>query len=137
MRKLIINKSLNSPEVHFDPDNKRFEITGESRPSNVYAFYDELIRWVDEYSVYLSDLNEREEKVEFNLDLNYFNSSSARYILDFCKKIATLHSKCGNVKVRWHYEADDVDILEAGREMSRMAKIPFEYVEKGFDDKPE
>jgi hypothetical protein len=40
------------------------------------------------------------------------------------------------VKVRWHYEADDIDILEAGKEMSRMAKIPFEYVEKGFD-KPE
>ena len=137
MRKLIVNRTSNSPEVYFDPDNNRFEISGESRPPNVPAFYDEIIGWLNDFSFYLSGSPERKDPIEFNLDFDYFNSSSAKYLLDFCKQIATLNAKGENVSVRWHYEADDIDMLEVGREMSRMAKMPFAYVKKGFDGKPE
>jgi len=130
MRKLIVNRTSNSPEVYFDPEDSRFEISGESRPPNVPAFYDEIIGWLNDFSFYLSGSHEIKGPIEFNLDFNYFNSSSAKYILDFCKLIAILRSKGENAIIRWHYESDDIDMLEVGREMSRMAKIPFEYVQK-------
>ena len=130
MRKLIINKTENSPKVILDPDKKIFEISGESRPPDVPVFYDEILRWMDDYSQYLTKTHESRDPVEFNLDFEYFNSSSAKYILDFCKQVARVRSNGKNVTVRWHYEDDDMDMLETGREMSRIAKVPFEYIQK-------
>ena len=31
--------------------------------------------------------------------------------------------------VNWYYEEDDEDMHEVGQEMSRISKMPFEYVE--------
>jgi hypothetical protein len=130
MRKLIIDKTSNSPKVILDPEKKVFEISGESRPPDVSAFYDEILNWMDDYSIHLVKTREMDEPVVFNFDLEYFNSSSAKYLLDFCKQVAVVKSKGKNVAVNWHYEEGDMDMLEVGREMSRMSKIPFEYVQK-------
>ena len=130
MRKLIINQTANSPKVILDPDKKIFEISGESRPPDVPVFYDEILRWMDDYTQHITKTLDSRDPVEFNLDFEYFNSSSAKYILDFCKQLAQVRSKGKEVTVRWHYEDDDMDMLEVGREMSRMAKVPFEYIRK-------
>jgi hypothetical protein len=130
MRKLIFEKTDNSPKVVLDPDRNLFEISGESRPPDVGTFYGEILRWVDDYSHHLLKSRESSDPVVFNFDLEYFNSSSAKYILDFCKQVASVRSKGKRVEVKWKYEEDDEDMLEAGREMSRIAKLPFEFVKK-------
>ena len=133
MRKLIIDQTSNSPRVVLDPEKRVFEISGESRPPDVDTFYGEIINWMDDYSRYLQVSQEVKDPVIFNFDLDYFNSSSAKYILDFCKQIADVRSKGQDISVRWHHEAEDMDMLQVGKEMSRMAKFPFEYVEKKID----
>lgn len=130
MRKLIIDQTTNSPGVVLDPERNRFEISGESRPPDVGNFYGEILTWMDDYSQHLVRSHEEKDPVEFNFDLEYFNSSSAKYILDFCKQIATIPSKGKNVSIKWHYEAEDMDMLEVGKELSRMAKFPFEFIKK-------
>jgi hypothetical protein len=130
MRKLIINQTSSSPKVILDPDKNIFEISGESRPPDVAGFYEEVLSWLDDYSVYLTRSHAGTDPLVFNFDFEYFNSSSAKYILDFCKQIGNVRSKGKNIEVKWHYEDDDMDMLEVGREMSRMAKFPFEYIQK-------
>ena len=130
MKKLIIDQTSNSPRVILDPEKKIFEIAGESRPPDVSAFYDEILNWMDDYSIHLAKTREMDDPVVINFDLEYFNSSSAKYILDFCKQVAGVKSKGKNIAVNWHYEEGDMDMLEVGREMSRMSKIPFEYIQK-------
>jgi len=130
MRKLIIDKTTNSPKVILDPERNQFEISGESRPPNVAAFYEEIISWLDDYSIYLSKSSGVSDPVMFNLDFEYFNSSSAKYILDFCKQLANIRSKGNNLSVNWRYDFDDTDMFEVGKVMSKMAKIPFEFVQK-------
>jgi hypothetical protein len=130
MRKLIFEKTESSPKVILDPERNIFEISGESRPADVGSFYGEILRWFDDFSAHLLKAKDNHEPVVFDFDLEYFNSSSAKYILDFCKQIASLNSKGRTVKVLWKYEEDDTDILEAGQEMSRIAKMPFEFVKK-------
>jgi hypothetical protein len=130
MRKLVIDQTSSSPRVLLDPEKRVFEISGESRPPDVASFYGEILTWMDDYSGHLLRSQESRDPVIFNFDFEYFNSSSAKYILDFCKQIATVRSKGKDIEVKWHYEDDDMDMLEVGREMSRMAKLPFEFVKK-------
>jgi hypothetical protein len=130
MRKLIIEQTSSSPAVILDPDKDFFEISGESRPPDVTAFYAEILNWTNDYFSYLGKLKESINPVFFNLDLEYFNSSSAKYLLDFCKQIAAARSRGTDLTVRWHYEENDIDMLDAGKEMSRIAKLPFEYMQK-------
>ena len=130
MRKLVINKTSSSPEVILDPEKRVFEISGESRPPDVGKFYGEIFNWFDEYSAHLLKSQENTDPFVFNFDLEYFNSSSAKYILDFCKQMALVKSRGKSLEVRWQYDVDDEDMLEAGKEMSRIAKLPFEFVRK-------
>lgn len=130
MRKLIIEETSSSPRVILDPDNKIFEISGESRPPDVGEFYGEILNWMDDYSQNMHKSSGSSDPVVFSFDLEYFNSSSAKYLLDFCKQIANVRSKGLDVTVKWHYEDDDADMLEVGKEMSRMVRFPFEYIEK-------
>jgi hypothetical protein len=116
--------------VVLDPENNIFEISGESRPPDVAAFYNEILNWFDDFSLYMVKSHQDVPPPVFNLDLEYFNSSSAKYILDFCKLIAATKSKGREITVKWHYESDDMDMLETGREMSKISKMPFEYVQK-------
>jgi len=132
MKALFIESTSNSPKVLFDPANFRFEISGESRPENVSVFYKPILDWIKELELELAsrkNTGQIDAAYEFNFNFDYFNSTSAKYILDFCKKIGVLYSRGHKINVRWHYEEDDEDMLEVGQEMSRMAKIPFDYVE--------
>jgi hypothetical protein len=130
MRKLIIEQTSNSPKVILDPDENHFEISGESRPPDVIAFYSEILNWFDDYSSYLGRLKDDIKPVVFNFDFEYYNSSSAKFLLDFCKKVSALQLKGQDITVKWRYEENDIDMLEAGREMSKISKMPFEYVQK-------
>jgi hypothetical protein len=129
MRKLIIDQTLSTPKVILDPDNRILQISGESRPSDVRELYDQIITWLDDYSLYLINSNDKTDAVIFNFDFEYFNSSSGKYILDICKILAKLHSMKVSVKINWHFEKDDTDMLEVGREMSKIVKFPFEYIQ--------
>ncbi|MGD0755067.1 MAG: SiaB family protein kinase [Bacteroidales bacterium] len=132
-RKLIIDKTIYSPAVTFDPDKNIFEISGESRPFDVPRFYEILLKWLDEYSLHLNNSNTNQEPIIFNFNFEYYNSLSSKYILDFCKKLANLRIDGKNINIKWHYEEDDMDMLEAGKEMSRISKFPFEYIQKGLN----
>jgi hypothetical protein len=127
MEKLIIEATLNSPRVELDPEKKRFEFAGESRPENVRSFYLPILDWLEKYANVLSG-NGDKDPITFNFNLEYFNSTSAKYILDIFKSLFTIHENGNDVLIRWHFEEDDEDMYEVGMEMSRMSKLPFEYV---------
>lgn len=129
MKKKIIKATSNSPEVVLDPDKKIFEISGESRPKDVPEFYKPILLWLDEYGQNLTKQKDSTTLFECNFSFEYFNSLSAKFILDICKKLSRLRSDGDNIIVKWHYEEDDDDMHEVGQEMSRISKLPFEYVE--------
>lgn len=130
MKALDIQSTSHSPQISFDPGSKKFEIKGESRPENASNFYKPILEWVkDIETAFENNEIQVDGPLEFDFCFDYFNSTSAKFILDFCKKLGQVHSKGLEMKVRWIYEEDDEDMLEVGEEMARMAKMPFEYVE--------
>jgi hypothetical protein len=129
MRKLIIDPMPGSPKVILDPENNIYQISGESRPPDVREFYDQIITWLDEFSMHLIKSQDTEVPVTFNFKFEYFNSSSAKLILDICKTLAILRARGKNINVNWHFDKEDIDMLEAGKEMSKIVRFPFEFVE--------
>jgi hypothetical protein len=133
MRKLIIEPRSNSPEVILDPEKKIYLISGESRPPDVREFYEPVLEWLEEFGSQILKSSEKDESIPFNFNFDYFNSSSGKSILDICKILSGLRAKGINVNINWHSEKDDYDMLEAGKEISRIVKFPFEFIEAERD----
>ena len=132
MRKLIIDQTTYSPMVILDPEKRIYQISGESRPPDVREFYAHIISWLDDFSTYLIKSGNTKDPVTFNFNFEYFNSSSGRQLLDICKVLAGLRMKGFNIKINWQFEKGDADMLEAGKEMSKIIRFPFEYIEKNI-----
>jgi len=131
--KLIIEKTNTTPEVVLDPEKSIYKITGESRPSDVREFYDQIITWLIDFRQEFTKATDLKDPINFNFNLEYFNSSSAKLILDICKILASLKVSGYNVTINWCYDKEDVDMLEVGKELSSIVKVPFEYVKTGVN----
>ena len=123
MDPIAIEGTPKTPTVNLDPSSGKVEIKGRSIPENSIEFYKPIVDWLESYSSVPKDLT------EVNIQLEYFNTSSSKCILDVFKKLETI-SKAGNeVIINWYYEEDDEDMLEAGEDYQSIIKIPFKMIE--------
>ncbi len=129
MKELIFEKTASSPKVILDCNKNIFEISGESRPNDPAGFYGRILKWLDDLYKHLESQKTCTEPIVFNMSFEYFNSSSAKYIHDVCKNLCKIRAGGNKLVVKWHYKDDDEDMLEAGKEISRLAKLPFEYIQ--------
>ena len=123
MDPLKIEGTPKTPTVYFDANKGRIEIKGRSIPENSIEFYKPLVDWLDEY------LNQTAEKTEVIIQLEYFNTSSSKCILDVFKKLESLYKNGNEVVIDWYYEEDDEDMLEAGEDYQSIIKVPFKMME--------
>lgn len=121
MEKIQIKRTKVSPEILLDPETGYAEIAGESYPENSVSFYSPVMEW-------LTGTMEAKKTIEFNFKLDYFNTSSSKCILDILTKLEKYHGEGGKVIVKWHYNEDDDDMLEAGEDFSADLTLPFELI---------
>ncbi len=69
------------------------------------------------------------EKTVVSIQLEYFNTSSSKCILDVFKKLENLKKGKSDVVINWYYEEDDEDMLEAGEDYESIIKVPFKMIE--------
>ncbi|MBI5218856.1 MAG: DUF1987 domain-containing protein [Bacteroidia bacterium] len=127
MENLILDATPNTPKVLFNPADRVFEIAGESRPENVKDFYGPILKWLDDYLAELTAQGKK-DAILLKMYIEYFNSSSAKYILNIAKKMHDFVSVDIPVTIDWCYIEDDEDMKETGEEMERMSKVPFNYL---------
>ena len=131
MNTLFINGTDYTPTVNFDPEKGIFEISGESRPENARSFYEPIIKWLEEYSMVLYwKKNTLNDKSTFKLDFKfqYFNSTSAKYILDIFYALEKMKAQGYKILINWYYEEGDNDIQEAGEEFLGSVDIPYKMI---------
>jgi len=124
---LIINPTQYTPRVIFDPEAGTYEIVGESRPEDVRSFYGPIIDWLDEFKEYLSANEEAGKKYDFKIVLEYFNSTSAKFVLDILMKLDEFLVEGHEFKIDWHYEEIDEDMRESGEEFDKLTSVPFKF----------
>jgi hypothetical protein len=123
MEPISIARTPKTPTVQFDSGSGKVEIKGRSIPENSIEFYKPLVDWLENY------LSTPASLTEVNIQLEYFNTSSSKCILDVFKKLEAIYKSGNEVVINWYYEEDDEDMLEAGEDYQSIIKIPFKMIE--------
>lgn len=123
MEPLHLEGSAKTPHISFDPSTGLLELKGRSIPENSIDFYKPLIDWLDKYG------RQPQPSTQLNVQLEYFNTSSSKCILDLFKKLEAIRAAGNEVLVLWHYEEDDEDMLEAGEDYAGIINVPFRMIQ--------
>jgi hypothetical protein len=120
---LINSKVKKTPQLILDENKGLIELKGSSIMEDTKAFYEPLMEWVYNY------LNDPKDTT-VNIDLDYFNTSSAKTLLVFFKTLSKIQNSGYRLTLNWYYAEDDEDIRDSGHNFSLMAKIPFVFIIK-------
>ena len=129
MEPYIVDSDFESiPSVIFDPAANKFEMTGEARPENPPEFYVPIMEWMESY--FKGDyVASGSPEIQFKFGFEYFNSSSAKFLLDIFRILAEANENGANINTTWHYDEMDDDMLATGEEFAEMTGLKIELVE--------
>jgi SiaC family regulatory phosphoprotein len=118
-----LSKADNKPLLDFNGETGKFLISGVSNPENAAEFYEPILAWMDEFA------KSTTPAITLEIKLDYFSTSSSKWILQIMKRFEGLKTKGIDVRVKWYFHEDDEDLREAGSQYSELVAIPFELIE--------
>ena len=120
MNKYFLEQTAKTPFIEFEPQSGTFEMKGKSIPENSKVFYEQMFVWLDAYVLSPAAIT------TFDIQLDYFNTSSAKCIIDIFKRLELIEkNNKGKVVINWHYNEDDGDMQEAGQDYQSVIKVTF------------
>ncbi len=121
--KISIAATDSTPALEFDMQQGKLSLTGKSIPQDPTLFYVPLMKQMDEY------IANPVAETTVDINLQYFNTPSAKYLQDIFQKLETLTENNKSVYVNWHYESDDSDMLQAGKDYQGIVNLSFSFKE--------
>lgn len=120
MEKLVIQEELkNCPGIIYYPALNKLELFGRSIPENPELIFRRLEEWI---AVHF----ETNPGLGVNIQLEYINSGSSKYLYEILKKLTGYRRSGKQVIMKWLYEEDDEAMLELGEHYRDTAGIPLE-----------
>lgn len=123
---LILEETHKTPKVNLNPADDVFEISGRSIPEDSVGFYKEILDWVEQYAT------SPNPKTNFKFELEYFNTSSSKNILELLKKLEKIYQDGHDIHITWYYDEDDEDMEETGEDYKALLSVPLELVMKVY-----
>jgi hypothetical protein len=122
MELVTLEGTKKTPAVTLDPMGK-IRFGGRSIPEDASKFYEDILAWIMEYCSAPKDTT----KVE--IELEYFNSGSAKYVMQILRELSELKENNKELIVNWYYEEGDDDILERGEYYASILGIDINFIE--------
>ncbi|ASP36574.1 DUF1987 domain-containing protein [Labrenzia sp. VG12] len=110
---LYIDETPRSPRVELDPDTGHLALTGESYPEDASAFYGPILQNVASYLATTIDA-----PLTVDMRFIYFNSSSAKAIMNLFQMLEENAEGGRSVTVNWFYDPDDDLMAEMGEDFA-------------------
>jgi hypothetical protein len=120
MENLHIEKGRTTPAVIFNTDGE-LRIEGNSICENSIAFYTGPLEWLKEFE------STNPKKITFHVNLEYFNSSSSMLLIKVFTQLQQIVKSGAETNIIWYYPEEDTEMIEAGQNFSRIAKLPFNF----------
>lgn len=121
MNELRIEATKSSPEILLDPGGM-IRIRGRSIHENTLDVFRPVEDWVNVYVLDPADVT------CIDMNLEYFNSASAKIMVQLFQKISRVRLLNKKFIVNWYYEEGDEDIYERGEYFSSVLNIPFNFI---------
>lgn len=118
---LRIAPTKNTPEIILNPEGI-IKIRGRSIHENVTDFFAPVEDWISDYILASAEVT------YVDLNLEYFNSASAKVLIHLLQKITYVSLKHKKFIFNWYYEDGDEDILERGEYFSSILDVPFNFI---------
>ena len=117
MSSFICEATARTPHIHLDSANATLLMAGESYPEDVTAFYAALTNAI---TAYFDTDNHQEGDKAFAvaIKLTYFNSSSARALMEMLDLLDGAASTGRAITVEWYCDADDDITREFAQDIS-------------------
>jgi len=112
--------SEDTPEVSLNSAEGVIRLSGRSLPENAWKFYKPLIEWTRAYCA------SRAGTTTVELQLDYFNSSSGRYLYELLTILEQESKDREGVRIVWKTEKDDELMIEKGEELKSLLDLEFE-----------
>ena len=105
---MIFEAGQRTPQVEFTPTSCL--IRGECYPENISEWSDPVLKALEECV--------RNDESEFvvDIELYYFNSSSAKFLFDFFEFLEESAEGGKSIAINWRYRAEDDTMQEAGED---------------------
>jgi len=122
MERLEFQPTQKTPYVLLEPSG-RIKLKGRSIPEDVSVFYDDILKWFMSYGETPASYT------EVDIEMEYLNSGTSKYILRFLKILKEVEDKGNKLKIKWIYEEGDDDILERGEYYASILELDIIFVE--------
>jgi hypothetical protein len=114
-----------SPEVDFRFSEHRLSLRGEAYPEDAAAFFGPLLK---QLTAYCETIRGEELQVEFRLE--YFNTSSAKALMNMIQILENAVRRGARVELKWCFQKDDEVMREFGEDFStELQHVHFQLVE--------
>ena len=119
MENIALEATAKTPEVNFNSEASELTIKGRSIPENSIEFYKPLMDWISDY------LKLSPTKTTLHIQLEYFNTSTSKCLLDLFKALEPLSKNGKELIINWYCDADDEDMMEAGEDYEAITSLKF------------
>ena len=101
MDNFALDATSRTPAINLDTKSGTLLIAGESYPEDVRTFFSVLSENVATF------ISGKPKSLEVSIKLTYFNSSSARMLMELLDQLEDAASGCVSVNVNWYCDPDD------------------------------
>ncbi|MCL2718388.1 MAG: DUF1987 domain-containing protein [Lachnospiraceae bacterium] len=95
-------KTKSTPYVLIDEAKQYMKLEGDCFPDDTLEFFWDINKWLCEY---LESGNY--DKLTFDFELNYFNSSASKILFDMLEQMNEFSKNGKQAQVNWHVESGD------------------------------
>jgi len=126
MENLHIEATKYTPQIDLDAESGLMRFTGKSYPENTFDFYQPTMKWIKDF--FEQKIN---TKSRLEMDIVYFNSSSSKLFFDLFDIIEEAQEEGNTITVRWLYDAENENALEAGEDFKEdFESLDFNLIKK-------
>ena len=122
MKNFTLAGNQKLPTIYLNQESGEMEFSGKSIPENAEFLFQPVLEWIDEY------LKSPSKNTIFIIKLEYFNTSSSKYLVEVFRKFEDLFKSGENVSIQWYYEQEDEDMQESGEDFRDILKVPVELI---------